>query len=134
MLYPAELQRHTFLNLLLYKKIMIVKILGILDVFIAVCFWLFGVLHIFPERFILTLGIILLIKGLVFIVGFSVASFFDIVIGLIVIIASSVTIPHVVIVIAVLILIQNCRMREMFLHPLLVICLDFHLHFWLLLV
>ena len=86
---------------------MIVKILGILDVFIAIFFWLFGILNLFPEKFIMVLGIILLIKGLVFIVGFSVASFFDIVIGLIIIIASSVTVPHVVIVLAVLVLIQK---------------------------
>lgn len=86
---------------------MIVKILGVLDVFIAICFWIFGVLHIFPEKFILILGIILLIKGLIFIVGFSIASFFDIVVGLIIIIASAVAVPHVVIVFSVLILIQK---------------------------
>ena len=83
---------------------MLVKILGILDIFIAVVFWLFGIIHLFPNKFILILGFILLVKGLVFIFGWSIASFFDVVCGLIIIIASSVAMPKVIVIILVLVL------------------------------
>jgi len=86
---------------------MLVKLLGILDIFIAVCFWIFAVLGVLPEKFIMTLGIILLIKGLIFIIGFSVASILDIVCALIIIIASAIEVPHVVNIIAALFLIQK---------------------------
>ncbi len=86
---------------------MLVKLLGILDIFVAICFWLFGVLHWLPERFILILGIILLVKGLIFIAGFSIASLLDIILGIVIAIASSVTLPHVAIVLIALFILQK---------------------------
>ena len=86
---------------------MIVKALGILDIFIAVCFWIFGILNVLPERFILILGFILLIKGLVFIWGMSVASALDIIIGVIVIISTAVAMPKVMVALIALFLLQK---------------------------
>lgn len=86
---------------------MIVKLLGILDLFIAVCFWIFAVFEIIPNEFIMALGIVLLIKGLVFIVGASPASILDVISAIIIIIASSVEVPHVINIIVALFLVQK---------------------------
>jgi len=86
---------------------MLVKLLGILDIFIAVVFWIFGVFHVIPGKFLMILGIILLAKGIIFIMGFSVASIIDIVCALVIIIAGSITVPHVVIVLVSLFLVQK---------------------------
>ncbi len=86
---------------------MLVKLLGILDIFIAVCFWIFGVFHILPEKFIMILGIILLVKGVIFIIGLSIASIIDIVCAIIIIIATSVNVPLVMIVLVALFLVQK---------------------------
>ena len=86
---------------------MIVKVLGILDIFIAVCFWIFGILNVLPERFILILGFILLIKGLVFIWGMSVASALDIIVGAIIMLSTVVTMPKVMVVLIALFLLQK---------------------------
>ena len=86
---------------------MLVKLLGILDIFIAVVFWIFGVFHVIPGKFLTVLGIILLVKGVIFIIGLSVASIIDIACALIIIIAGSVTVPHVMIVLVSLFLVQK---------------------------
>jgi len=86
---------------------MFVKLLGILDIFIAVCFWIFGVFHVFPGKFIMILGIILLAKGIIFIIGLSVASIIDIVCAIIIIIASAVNVPLVMTVLVALFLVQK---------------------------
>lgn len=86
---------------------MLIKLLGILDIFIAVCFWIFAVFEILPGNFIMALGIILLIKGIIFIIGFSVASILDIVCALIIIIASAIEVPHVVNIATALFLVQK---------------------------
>ena len=86
---------------------MFVKILGVLDVFIAVCLWFFAVLGLVPSKFIFILGIILVVKGLIFILGLSIISFLDIVVGLIIIIASFINMPQFVMILLVLFLIQK---------------------------
>ena len=86
---------------------MLVKLLGILDIFTAIVFWIFIVFDILPRNFIMALGIILLVKGLIFVLGFSVASILDVVCAIIIIIASSINIPHAVGVITALFLIQK---------------------------
>jgi len=86
---------------------MLVKLLGILDIFIAVCFWLFGIFGLFPDKFIMILGFLLLIKGLVFVIGFSVMSFLDIIVGILIIIATSVEMPYAAIIIIALFLLQK---------------------------
>ena len=86
---------------------MIIKILGVLDIFIGICFWIFGVFNLLPKSFILLLGLFLLAKGVVFITGLSFASFLDILAAVLIIIASSVAFPLVVIIIISLFLIQK---------------------------
>jgi len=88
---------------------MIIKILGILDIFVGACFWLFGIFHIIPESFILILGLFLLVKGIVFITGLSITSFLDIISSVIIIIASSgqIIIPKLIVIIVTLFLIQK---------------------------
>lgn len=86
---------------------MLVKILGVLDIFIAVFFWLFGIFGFLPEGFILILGLILMVKGLVFLIGLSIISFLDIFVGIIIIIASSVVLPKFIVIIVALFLLQK---------------------------
>ncbi len=86
---------------------MLVKLLGVLDIFIAIFFWLFGIFYIIPGKFILVLGFVLLVKGLVFIFGLSIMSFLDIVTGIIIILATSIEMPYVVVIIIALFLLQK---------------------------
>jgi len=86
---------------------MFVKILGILDIFIAVCFWLFGNFHLFPGKFIFALGVILFLKGLIFIIGFSFVSILDIIFGIIIAVSSSITLPAWAAIIIALFLLQK---------------------------
>jgi len=98
---------HSFLNYLFYKKIMLVKFLGVLDIFIAACFWLFGILNIFDPGFILVLGFILLAKGLIFLIGLSPASFLDIACATIIITATYITMPKAIVIVLALFLLQK---------------------------
>lgn len=86
---------------------MIVKALGILDIFIAVCFWVFGILNFLPERFILILGFILLVKGVIFVLGLSITSIIDIICGILIAIASEVAMPKFVVILISLFLLQK---------------------------
>ncbi len=86
---------------------MIIKILGSLDIFIGIVFWLFGIFNIIPGSFILLLGFILLAKGIVFITGLSVISVLDIIFGIIIITATSIAIPKIIIILIAIFLIQK---------------------------
>ena len=86
---------------------MIIKLLGILDIFIGICFWLFGIFNIIPSHFILTLGMILLVKGIIFIAGLSITSFLDIISAGIIIAPISLTMPNLVFIITSLFLLQK---------------------------
>jgi hypothetical protein len=86
---------------------MIIKILGILDIFIAIVFWLFGMFNIIPSQFILLLGMILLVKGLIFITGLSITSFLDILSGILILTATAINMPHLVVVLISLFLLQK---------------------------
>ena len=87
---------------------MILKILGILDIFIGLCFWVFGIFNLkFMSGFIFVLGIILLVKGLIFLTQLSIASILDVVVSFIIISASSMAMPRVVIIITTLFLLQK---------------------------
>jgi hypothetical protein len=86
---------------------MIIKILGTLDIFIAIVFWLFGMFHIIPSQFILLLGMVLLVKGLIFVTGLSIISFLDILSGILILIATAINMPHLVIVLIALFLLQK---------------------------
>jgi len=86
---------------------MIIKILGILDIFIAVVFWLFGIFHIIPSNFILLLGMILLVKGLIFAINLNIISILDIITAILIITATSVNMPLFVIGLITLFLLQK---------------------------
>ena len=86
---------------------MIIKILGSLDIFIAIVFWLFGIFGIISESFILLLGLFLLVKGIVFITGLSVISFLDILSAIIIITSTGIVLPKLVVIIITLFLLQK---------------------------
>tara|TARA_Y100000034_G_C6626451_1_gene273286 strand:- start:237 stop:518 length:282 start_codon:yes stop_codon:yes gene_type:complete len=86
---------------------MIVKILGLLDIFVGLVFWLFGIFHIIPSSFVLILGLFLLAKGIIFITGFSVGSFLDIISAIIIITATGIEIPKLIVIIVCLFLLQK---------------------------
>ncbi|MGV8151776.1 MAG: hypothetical protein ACP5OG_01730 [Candidatus Nanoarchaeia archaeon] len=85
----------------------IIKILGIIDILIAMIFWVFGVFGIIPSNFILLIGIALLAKGIIFVTGLSFASILDIVCSVLIIAASSIHMPKIIIVIVSLFLLQK---------------------------
>jgi len=86
---------------------MIVKVLGVLDIFVAVVFWLFGMFGLVSESFILLLGLILLVKGLVFAVSLNITSVLDVVSALLIITATAVTMPVFVVALVTLFLLQK---------------------------
>ena len=87
---------------------MILKLLGILDIFIGICFWIFGVFNLrFMSGFIFVLGVILLIKGVIFMTQLSIASILDIICSFILIAAGSMIMPQVVVIITTLFLLQK---------------------------
>ena len=88
---------------------MIVKILGLMDIFVALTFWIFGIFNLsFLSEFIFILGIILLIKGVIFMTQLSIASILDIIAALILIASSStsVAMPKLVVIIIALVLLS----------------------------
>ena len=86
---------------------MIIKILGILDIAIGVIFWLFGIFNIIPNSFILLLGFILFVKGIIFITGLSIISVLDIIFGIIMITATEIVMPKLIIILISIFLIQK---------------------------
>jgi len=87
---------------------MILKILGIMDIITAICFWIFGIFRLSEiSGFILLMGLVLLVKGVIFIIQASIASILDIVCALLIIASTSITMPNLVIIIVALFLIQK---------------------------
>jgi hypothetical protein len=87
---------------------MIVKILGVLDIFVALVFWLFGMFELsVMTGFILVLGLFLLAKGLVFAASFNLISVLDILSGIIIIAATGFAMPKVIVIIVSLFLLQK---------------------------
>ncbi len=86
---------------------MIVKLLGILDIIVGICFWLFGLFHIIPSSFILILSLFLIGKGLVFIAGFSVASILDILFGIIILTGTSFAFPKIIVILISMFIVQK---------------------------
>lgn len=86
---------------------MILKILGTLDIFVALVFWLFGIFHIVNESFVLILGLFLLAKGIAFISGLSIGSILDIISAGIIIVSTGMEMPKIVVIIVSLFLLQK---------------------------
>lgn len=76
---------------------MIIKLLGFLDIFTALAFWILIVFNI-GSGIVLFLGLFLLAKGIVFITNLNIASILDIISSVIVIIGSS---AHINLIIAI---------------------------------
>lgn len=87
---------------------MIVKILGTLDILVALSFWVFGIFHIsVMAGFILALGFFLLIKGIAFATTLNITSIIDVICALIIMAATSIVMPKVVVIIVSLFLLQK---------------------------
>ncbi len=87
---------------------LIVKILGALDILVALVFWLFGIFRLdFLSGFIMILGFILLIKGIAFAATLNWVSVIDIICSIIIIGSTSMIMPKWVIVILSLFLLQK---------------------------
>ena len=87
---------------------MIVKILGALDILVALSFWVFGIFHISAMAgFILVLGLFLLVKGIAFATTLNITSILDIICALTIIASTSMVMPKVVVIILSLFLLQK---------------------------
>lgn len=89
---------------------MIIKVLGTLDILVAVFVWLAHFFNIIPEQFILLIAILLLVKGVFFIITSGLAnivSIVDVVIAAIILLSLNFHIPDAIIIIIVLFLLQK---------------------------
>lgn len=86
---------------------MILKLLGILDVITAILFWLFAIFGIIPSSLILVLALVLLSKGIFFLISEHFASVVDIIIAAVMFLSISFHIPQVIAIILTLILLQK---------------------------
>jgi len=85
---------------------MIVKVLGILDIFIGICFGIFSFSEIIPYNMIFYLGLVLLAKGIMFSIEFNITSLLDIISALIILI-SFFGMPKIFIFFVIIFLIQK---------------------------
>jgi len=86
---------------------MIVKILGILDIIVAISFWISGIFGLIPSGLILIFGLVLLGKGMGFIYNLNITSILDIICAIIIIFSSSIDIPKILVIIVSLFLLQK---------------------------
>ncbi len=86
---------------------MIVKVLGIIDILAAVLFWLFAFFNIIPSTIVLILAIILLAKGLIFIISDHFASILDILSAILIFISLSFPMPKIITIIITIYLLQK---------------------------
>jgi hypothetical protein len=86
---------------------MIVKVLGIFDIFVGIVFWIFGMFHILPESLVFILGLFLLAKGIAFATNLNITSILDIISAIIIISATSVIMPQIMIILVALFLLQK---------------------------
>jgi|APSaa5957512622_1039677.scaffolds.fasta_scaffold32056_2 hypothetical protein len=87
---------------------MIVKILGALDIVVGLLFWIYGIFHVESlGGFVFILGLFLLVKGLVFIATMDIASAFDIVFGICIIIGTTFTLPKLFVIIISIFILQK---------------------------
>jgi hypothetical protein len=89
---------------------MIVKVLGGIDILAGLLFWLFGIMGFGSREFLLLLGLILLIKGIIFMISMNIISLLDILVGAIIMMSASdsgVVMPKIVVIIVSLFLLQK---------------------------
>ncbi len=86
---------------------MILKILGILDIFSAVLIFLFNFLNFFPSQIIILIGVYLLVKGVLFSISKDPASMLDIAAAIIVLATLNFTVPFLLLSLVSIYLIQK---------------------------
>lgn len=86
---------------------MIVKILGIIDIILALLFWVSSFFHIIPNTVILAGAIYLLAKGIIFLMSEQIASVLDVIIAVAMILSLSFALPSFLVIILVLLLLQK---------------------------
>ena len=86
---------------------MIVKILGLLDIFSAVIFWLSALFNFIPDSFILLAGFYLIAKGVVFLISKDIASIIDVICGVLILVSANMVLPFIIVSIISLFLIQK---------------------------
>ena len=89
-----------------------IKIFGAIDIFAGVIFFGDAMLNLagmnfIPNTLILIVGIFLLIKSAIFIVGLDINTILDLICGLIIIVSLSVTIPLIIVSLVALFLVQK---------------------------
>lgn len=90
---------------------MLVKLFGILDLFVAIIFFINNNLDKidgwFPDKIVLYAGIYLLIKGLFFVLTFDFASLLDIICAIIIIISIYTPVSLIISAIVIILLLQK---------------------------
>ena len=86
---------------------MIVKILGLLDILTAISFWLHSFYNIIPESVIGFFALLILIKGIFFIISEQFASVGDIFSSLIVFLSLYMALPAFIVIIITLYLLEK---------------------------
>jgi len=87
---------------------MILKLLGIFDILTGIIFWLFTVFKISSlSSVILLLGLLLLVKGIIFLTNFNIASILDIISSFIILISNSTTVDIIFVSVVSIYLIQK---------------------------
>lgn len=85
----------------------IVKFLGILDIIMAAVFWLFSFYHFIPESFVFILALIILVKGIFFMISEYFASVGDVIAGALILLSLYWALPAVLVVIITIYLLQK---------------------------
>jgi hypothetical protein len=86
---------------------MIVKILGVIDIFAAVFFWVFASYGIIPEGIITFFALVILIKGVVFLISKDIASVLDIIAAFIMFASMNFALPFIIPTLVVFYLLQK---------------------------
>ena len=86
---------------------MIIKILGAIDILCALGILLFRFVGFIPQKVILVLSVILLTKGLIFLLNKDFASIGDVISGVIMILAIHLTVPGTLILLISFFLLQK---------------------------
>jgi len=86
---------------------MIVKILGIIDIFAAAFFWVFASYGIIPSNIITILALIILVKGAVFLIAKDIASILDVLAALVMFASLNFTLPFILPTLVVFYLLQK---------------------------
>jgi len=88
---------------------MIIKILGLIDIFTGLLFWMIGVFGFGSKSLLMLFGILLLIKGIVFMTSLNIISAIDIITGVVMIslAGSEWMIPKIIVIIISLFLLQK---------------------------